>query len=181
MGYSLGGATLVSFSIHHPWMIESALLIAPAGLLKFEKLNSKLKNLLLNSEGHEQEARELMLEWFEGGPLEVPENWRDRASEPPVLAKALRQWELSEHKGYPYSVFSAFRDGGVYDRDEDFRKFASLSFKKGALLGSKDDVCSEIQLRDLGLAMINVIEADHGLVRTHVNEVVDLVIKFWAR
>jgi pimeloyl-ACP methyl ester carboxylesterase len=181
LGYSLGGATLVAFSIHHPWVIESAMLIAPAGLLRFKELDPKLQSFLLNSDSHEQEARELMLKWFEGGSLEVPESWHDRLSEPLVLAKALRQWELSEHKGYPYTVFSAFRDGGVYDRDDDFRMFAGCTFKNGAVLGGKDDVCSERQLRDLGFQAVDVIEADHDLVRTHVDGVADLVVHFWSQ
>jgi len=181
IGYSFGGATAVSFTIHNTWAVLSVVLVAPAGLQRYGSLDSHIQELLMQSQGREQEARDSILSLMEGGPLKVPEDWRARSDRGEVVAEALRQWELQEHPGYPYSVLSMFRDGGVKDRHAEFRLFAQLPIKKLTVLGDSDGVCSRSQLEELGIhELVVVADAAHSFVRSHTTQVADLVVRFWT-
>ena len=184
IGFSFGGSTAVSFALHHPWAVQSTVLLAPAGLIQMEALDVRTRELLRDDRGREEEAREAVLDMLEGGKLKVPEEWRERSQKGEVVVEALRQWELSEHRGYRWSVFSMFRDGGAMGCEEEFGRFGKEKGKKLVVLGEKDDLCTREELVEMGFekeGVTVVVGAGHALGRTHTEEVAELIGEFWKR
>ncbi|KAI0902099.1 alpha/beta-hydrolase [Annulohypoxylon nitens] len=183
VGYSFGGSTAVRFALHNPWAVLSVALLAPAGLCNKELWGEQVQDLLDNSEGRQGEAIDAVLGWLEGGPLVIPTDWKERVSAGEVVAELLREWELREHSGYPHSVLSMFREGGVSGCEDDFRRFAQLPVKKIGVLAELDAVCSKTQLTDIGFNDVEVVEkANHGFVRgTTTGDVARIVYRFWTK
>lgn len=182
VGFSFGGSTAVSFALHHPWAVQSTVLLAPAGLIRMEALDMRTQDLLRDDNGREKEAREAVLDMLEGGTLTVPPDWRERSQKGEVVAEALRQWELDEHRGYAYSVFSMFRDGGAMGCEEEFGRFGKEKVRKLVVLGEKDDLCTKEQLVEMRFeeeGVKVVMGAGHALGRTHTGEVAELIKAFW--
>ncbi|KAI1178379.1 alpha/beta-hydrolase [Nemania sp. FL0916] len=184
VGYSFGASILVQFALLSPNMVSSAALIAPAGLLRKENFSPRLQELMDDTSGSkevEAEARDAVLEFLEGGKLVVPEDWWQRCYRGQVVAEALRDWQLKEHAGYSHSVLSMFREQNIYGCDEFFKKFAFLLFKKAAVLGELDDICTEDQLLRFGIWNTDIVDgAGHALVRSHAHDVANTVHGMWT-
>ncbi|KAI8623507.1 alpha/beta-hydrolase [Xylariaceae sp. FL1651] len=182
IGYSFGASTAIRFAIHNPWAALSVAILAPAGILRTEDFGERMRELLHDSKGRETEAADVVLSWLEGGPLIVPKDWQERVNSGEVVAEALREWELQEHAGYPYSVLSMFREGGVYECEDYFREFAQLPLKKIVVVAELDSVCSKSQLIDLGFSDVEVVKSvGHAFVRTAQGEIARIVYQFWTR
>lgn len=181
LGFSFGGATLMSFAVHHPWAVSSAVILGPAGLLQMEDFDPRMRELLIDSQGKESEAANVVLSWLEGGPLVVPEDWQEQAKSGKAVAEALREWEIQEHRGYSLSVLSLFRDGGVLGAEESIRAFAKLPLQKVGVVAELDPVCNKSQLTELGFSNVEVIQNEgHSFVRTVPAEVAGIVHQFWS-
>jgi pimeloyl-ACP methyl ester carboxylesterase len=183
LGYSLGASTVISFTNFNPWIPLSVTVLAPAGLLTPDMWGPDMQALLTEAGANRQEeAIRAVLGFLEGGPLRLAENWRERIEkEGEILATALREWELREHKGHRLSTLSIFRDGGVAGREERFRSFARLEkIKKLAVVAEMDPVCSKSQLEELGFEGVQVVEqAGHGFARANVDDVAGIIHAFW--
>ncbi|KAI1424062.1 alpha/beta-hydrolase [Xylaria sp. FL1777] len=182
LGYSFGASMATRFALYHPWAVLSVALVAPAGILDTSHFSETLRDLLRDSTGREQEAKEAVLDLLEGGPLVVPTDWRERVARGEIVAEAFRDWELREHPGYPNSVLSMFREGNVYGCEAYFHRFAQLPVKKVVVLGELDGVCSKDKLEELGFDDVQVVQgADHGIVREKPGEVAGIVYGMWTR
>ena len=182
VGYSFGASTAITFTIYNPWAALSVAILAPAGLLSKEDFSDQLRDLLDDSKGRETEAIDNVLLYLEGGPLVVPMDWQARVNSGEVVAEAFREWELQEHFGYPHSVLSMFREGGVYGCEDYFRRFAQLSVKKIGVVAEFDTVCSKSQLVGLGFGDVEVVEkADHAFVRGARGDVARIMYRFWTQ
>lgn len=182
VGFSFGGATAAGFAARFPEAVTSLVLLAPAGLLRETGFSERERALMRGGDGvDEGEARDWILNFLEGGELVVPSGWETRVAEGAVVAEAVRQWQRSEHNGHVPSVVAMFRDGGVVGLHADFVRAAQNVHKSLAVLGALDDICSEQDLRDVGLQNVVVIpDVGHGLVRERVPEVVESIETFWA-
>ncbi|KAI1304021.1 alpha/beta-hydrolase [Xylaria venustula] len=182
LGYSFGASMLVLFALYYPWAARSVALVAPAGVIDTVHFGEKLKGLLRDSEGREEEGRDEVFAFLEGGPLVVPDGWQERVRRGEVVAEALRDWETKEHPGYRHSVFSMFREGNVYGCEDYFRRFAQLSVKKVAVLGERDNVCTKETLVGLGFDNVHVVErAGHAVPRKKPAEVARVVYELWTQ
>ena len=182
IGYSFGASTAVSFALSNPWMVSSVSVLAPAGLLAWSDFVNEMQDLLQDSGDREQEAITYILDWLEGGPLVMPANWREKLADGEVAGKALREWELNNHAGYPHSVLSIFRNGRVHSSAEMFATFAKLSVEKLGIVGETDPVCSKKQLDDLGFPDVQVIAQEgHGFIRSNARETARIVHCFWTQ
>ncbi|KAI1213140.1 alpha/beta-hydrolase [Annulohypoxylon truncatum] len=183
VGYSFGASTAVGFALHNPWIALSVALLAPAGLCHKGLWGERVQDLLDNSEGREGQAIDAVLDWLEGGPLVIPADWRERVNAGEVVAELLREWELREHPGYPHSVLSMFREGGVSGCEDDFRRFARSPIRKIGVVAELDVICSKAQLIDLGFDDVEVVkEANHGFVRgATTGEVARIVYRVWTQ
>ena len=127
-------------------------------------------------------ARDWILNFIEGGPLVVPENWKERVHKGELISEAIRSWERVEHKGHVASVVAMFRDGGVFDGHDAFKMVTKSGKKTLAVLGELDDFCAVQDLEAAGWRNVVVVkEANHGLVRNNVNDVAALLQEFLAK
>lgn len=181
VGYSFGGATAVSLTAFHPEVVDSLAIVAPAGLLRSDNLTQAEDLLIRGGPSVEEAARDWILNFVEGGPLAVPENWKERAHRGELVSEAIRSWERVEHKGHVASVVAMFRDGDVFDGHEAFRAVAKSGRKVLAVLGERDNICTVQDLEAVGWGDVVVVKgANHALVRDNVDDVGALLQEFWT-
>ena len=73
VGFSFGGATTAGYVASRPTRVQSFILIAPAGLLRFSDFSPEQQAHLIGSED-EVAAHKRVLEMLEGGELVVPKD-----------------------------------------------------------------------------------------------------------
>jgi hypothetical protein len=120
------------------------------------------------------------LDYLEGGPLTVPPDWKDRVQRGEVVAEAVRDWQMKNHKGHLASVVGIFRDGGVLDRHTEFAEAATTGIKSLCILGELDELCRVSDLQQVGMNNFAVVsQVGHGVVRQKVTEVTQLIESCW--
>lgn len=182
VGYSFGGVTAVSLAAFHPELVESLAVIAPTGLIHSDGLTEVERLQMIGGDrGVEEAARDWALDFTNGGPLVIPEDWRERVNRGEVAPEAIKSWERNEHRGHVASVVAICRDGKLFDGHEAFRTVARSRRKTLAVLGELDDVCTVQDLEAVEWRNVVVVKgANHGLVRDHVSDVAALLQEFWA-
>ncbi|KAJ5096586.1 valacyclovir hydrolase [Penicillium angulare] len=179
IGYSFGGSTSASFAASYGERVTSMALVAPAGLVRSETFGAVEKGYL-SGKASEEEVKDWVFEWLEGGKLVVPDDWVERIARGEVVAEAVRDWEVREHEGHVASVVGIFRDGGVMDKHGEFVKAAQTGIPSLCVLGALDDLCSVQNLAEVGMKNVHVVpQVGHGVVRQKVPEVADLIENFW--
>jgi pimeloyl-ACP methyl ester carboxylesterase len=179
IGFSFGGSLTAGYVASRPHRVSSLILIAPAGLLRISSFSEEDRHHLDRS-ADDDETRRVILHFLEDGQLVVPSDWRERAGMGEVVAEAVREWQMREHPGHTASVVAAFRDGGVMDNHDVFEKVAQSSIPTLVVLGEKDDICAEQELREIGFDRISVVpRVGHSVVRERGPEVAGFIIDFW--
>jgi pimeloyl-ACP methyl ester carboxylesterase len=179
VGFSFGGALTVGYVASRTARVQSFTLVAPAGLIRLSAFDD-VGQAHLRGGGDEVAARKFVIETLEGGELVVPADWKGRVVKGEVVAQAVKEWQLREHKGHGASVVAVFRDGGVMDNDKLFVKAATSGLPNLVVLGADDDLCTKEQLEELGLRDVKVVpDAGHGVVRERVSEVAGFIETFW--
>lgn len=181
IGYSFGGSLLAGFLASNPEKVDSALLVAPAGLLQTSNFPRSNQQVLQGDKDvADTEARSFMLNFLEDGTLVVPADWKERVKKGEVIAEAIRAWELVEHAGHEGSVLAILRHGGVMNNHAAFRTVAGKGVPCLAIVGTEDPVCTVANLQEVGWENVKVVQdAGHGLVRQRAEEVAGLIIDFW--
>lgn len=180
IGYSFGGSTVASYAHLNPETVSSMTLVAPAGLLRTSQLSELEKSYMQGGDAVEDQARKWIIKYLEGGQLVVPSDWRARVERGEVVAEAVRDWEMKNHKGHAASVVGIFRDGGVFDKHSEFAQSASKGIPNLSVLGELDELCSAQDLQELGMENVAVVpQVGHGVVRQSVPEVAGHIEKFW--
>ena len=183
-GYSYGGRILASFAAENPTVPLSLALLAPAGLMDEDLLDKKLLGALGNtSEAEEDKAAKYVLDWLEGGEIQIPKDSRERIQGGEAVAEELRKFGLDEHKGYRASILSMFREGKIHGSEEVFSKAGALPVKKIGILGELDGVCNrESQLTEVGFADVRILKGEqHAFVRSNAGAVADILNEFWTK
>lgn len=177
VGYSFGGGTAVRYTALRTERVQSLTLIAPAGLYRSERF------VAVHLRGDDEvEARKYILQLLEGGELVVPQNWRQRVQDGEVVAEAVREWQMREHRGHQASVIAMFRDGGVMDRHADFVRASQTRVPSLVVLAELDDVCTEQDLHDVGFTNVATVpRVGHAVVREKAAEVATIVERFWLQ
>lgn len=158
--------------------MQSIALVAPAGLYRSSDIRAEF---LARDCADEGAARDWIVRLLEGGnQLVVPTDWRERVGRGEVVAEAVREWEMREHKGHAASVVAIFRDGGVLDSAEVFRKASAAGVERLIVLGELDDVGGVKEFGDVGFEDVRVVKGvGHGVVRERAEEVADAIGEFW--
>lgn len=177
IGYSFGGATAVSYTALHPSRVQSLAIVGPAGLLR--PADYSVEHLRGENEA---EVTRFTLDWLEGGPLVVPADWKERTANGEVVAAAVRDWQNRNHPAHIAAVVGIVRDGGVFDSHTFFAQASKTGIPSVAVLGELDDVCTTQDLVGLGFTDVTVVPgAGHGVIRENVNEVAEVVERFWRQ
>jgi pimeloyl-ACP methyl ester carboxylesterase len=179
VGFSFGGALAVGYVASRTARVQTYTLIAPAGLVPLSVFD-EAELVHVRGGGDEVAAEKFFLGWLEGGELIVPQGWQEQVAKGDVVAAAIREWQLREHRGHAASVVGIVRDGGVMGSDDVFVKAIETKVPNFAVLGELDDICTEEQLRKLGFEGVVVVNgAGHAVVREKVPEVAELIGGFW--
>lgn len=181
VGYSFGGATVAPFAVAYPHRVASFVLVAPAGLIRAEGLGAVGNSYLRGGDDvSEEKVQEWALETVEGGPLIVPADWKERVSRGEVVAEAIKDWEIKNHRGHIASIVGIVRDGGVLDRQAEFVEAANTGIKNICIVGEYDDWSTKRDLQEVGFGDVVVVpQVGHGVVRERVPEVADVIEGFW--
>ncbi|KAF1932505.1 alpha/beta-hydrolase [Didymella exigua CBS 183.55] len=183
VGYSFGAVLAMGCvtALQATNAIESLVLIAPAGLLRREWFTPAQLTLLSTNCSAELEAQaaQFAIETLEGGPLSVPEGWRERVERGEVVAQAIKAWQMEKHAGHAASVVGVFRDGGLFDNDELFVRARATGIPSLVVLGEKDGLSTEEEIADFGFDVNVVPGAGHAVVRENAEEVAEYIRRFW--
>ncbi|EED21414.1 valacyclovir hydrolase, putative [Talaromyces stipitatus ATCC 10500] len=181
VGYSFGGSTIGTFATAYPHRVSSLALVAPAGLIRTESFDEAGQSYLRGEQGvDEEKVQAWILKTLEGGELIVPADWKKRIARGEVVAEAVRDWEIKNHKGHMASVVAIFRDGGVLDKHADLAAAAKMGIKNISIVGGTDDWSRKEDLQAVGFKDVVVIpQTGHVVVREKVSEVADVIEKFW--
>jgi pimeloyl-ACP methyl ester carboxylesterase len=179
VGFSFGGALTVGYVTSRTSRVQSFTLVAPAGLIPLSGFDAE-GQAHLRGGGDEVAARKFVIDVLQGGEEVVPKDWKERVGKGEIVAEALRQWQMREHKGHGASVVGVFRDGGVMDNDAKFMEAVKTGVPNFVVLGELDDVCTKDQLVDLGFRDVKVVpDVGHEVVRARVPEVAKFIGGFW--
>ncbi|EUC47994.1 hypothetical protein COCMIDRAFT_88587 [Bipolaris oryzae ATCC 44560] len=181
VGFSFGASLTVGYVASRASRVQSYVLIAPAGLVKRSSFTAA-EQKYFQHDCDEDAARQWVTAWLEGGELIVPLDWKERVARGEVVAEAVREWQTCNHPGHTASVVAIVRDGGVMDNHESFEKAVATGVPSTVVLGEKDGLCTEQELRDFGFDNVFVVpNAGHGVVRDKVPEVAGFIIEFLRR
>lgn len=181
VGFSFGGSLTVGYTASRASRVQSFVLVAPAGLIKSASV-SEADQAHLRHDCDEEAAHKWIVRWLEGGELVVPSDWKARVARGEVVAEAVREWQTLNHPGHTSSVVAIVRDGSVMDNHVNFKKAVATGVPGLVVLGEKDDLCTEQELRDLGFENVFVVpEAGHSVVRDRAAEVAGFTGDFWRR
>lgn len=181
LGFSFGGSTVASFTAIHLNLVQSMVLVAPAGLLKSQSLTEEEQAYKKGGPGVDETAvRDWVKNWINGGPLVALPDWKARFANGEISGEPIQIWEREHHKGHLASIAGMLRDGGIFDMHNEFKKAVESGVKGTAVLGQLDDICTEQDVKFIGLNDVLVVpEAGHGLVKTHAASVANHVLNFW--
>lgn len=177
VGYSFGGRLAVGYAVSRPKRVQSFTLVAPAGLIPSSVLSADDKAQM---NGDEEGAQKWVLNWLEGGELVVPRDWKAKVARGEVVAEAVKEWQIREHKGHVAAVLSVVRDGQVFDSDAEFVEVVNSGIPSCVVVGELDGFSTEEAVRKVGFKQISVVQGvGHGVVREMVPEVASLIGEFW--
>ncbi|KAJ4377216.1 hypothetical protein N0V83_000039 [Neocucurbitaria cava] len=180
VGYSFGAALTIGYTASRSSRVQSFALVAPAGLIQSSRFTEEEQAHLRGDD--EVAARKWVLRFLEGGDLVVPADWKERVGRGEVVAEAVKEWQMREHAGHTASVVAVVRDGGVMDKDAEFVRAAQTGIPSIVVLGEQDGLCTEEQLKGLGLANVAVVpQVGHGVVRERAPEVAAFISDFWTK
>ena len=186
LGFSLGGGISVTFAAKHPQIVESLVIVTGTGLLK-RSMRGWWSGLLMDGGwGIEWMSRRHVMDLINGPNLVITPGWKERMMKGDVDTNPIQMWERHSHKGHVASLTSMMRYGGVYDYQEDYGKLANGDPPVLVILAELDGVIfpdyTTSELMKLGWKgkIETVPGATHEIVRTHPQEVVDRVVKWWG-
>jgi pimeloyl-ACP methyl ester carboxylesterase len=182
LGFSFGGSTVTSFTALYPDLVQSLVVVAPAGLLRSMLFDEQGRKYMKGGEGvDEDEARDWILDYISGGPLVVSPDWRASFAKGEISGGPIQVWEREHHKGHIPSFVAIARDGGISDMHQVFKDMSQGSTRHLGVVGELDDFCTEQDLKSVGFEDVVVVpQVGHNLVREKVPEVASPIIEFWG-
>ena len=142
VGYSLGGGIAMAFAAHFPYLINSLILLAPAGIIRrlpdeYESIfyryhsvlpSSSLRNLVGKTLGLRVSRSTLGTSDPRGRSDKGPEI----AQEAQVMGQkvldipGIAQWQYDNHKGFVHSFISTHQYGPIQHQHSDWRRVCNI-------------------------------------------------------
>lgn len=188
MGFSQGGLTAVTFAEFYPSLVESLVLVAPAGLKRKSNLSTWERFVQWGGWGWGWEDISARHLFDLLGPGPVEQNWEVKFKEKGLEAiprNAVQIWEKEKHAGHVASVISFYRYGGLYDSHQSYRNVANGDIPTMALLGESDAFfVADYMINEFNLVgwrgKVEVIKGvGHGVVSEKTKEVEERLLGFW--
>ncbi|CAG9949038.1 unnamed protein product [Clonostachys rosea f. rosea IK726] len=188
LGFSLGGIIAASFAQYHTTVVQSLVLVAPAGLLKKSDLTSWERFLRWGGWGWGWGDLSANSVWDYLGPGPVEEGWEKKFKEKGLEAipkEAVQIWEKEKHAGHVASLVSCYRYTGIYDAHDTYRSLAEGKLEILVLLGEKDGFFEkdymQNELKSVGWkGDIYVVDGvGHSVAGEKPKEVQEMMVDFW--
>ncbi|KAH8654934.1 Alpha/Beta hydrolase protein [Tricladium varicosporioides] len=188
LGYSLGGIIAASFARYHASLVESLVLVAPAGLLRKSRLSAWARFVEWGGWGWGWEGVSARKIYGFIGPGVVEEGWEEKFKVKGLDAiprEAVQVWEREKHSGHMLSLISSYRYSGIYDSHDTYTSIAKSGITTLTLLGENDGFFEvEYMKKELELlawlGKVQVVNGvGHGIVAEKTKEVKDYVLAFW--
>jgi len=188
-GYSFGSIIATSFAEDYASLVESLVLVAPAGLLKKSNLTAWARFVEWGGWGGwgwEAISARRIYEFLGPGPVE--EGWEKNFREKGLNAiprEAVQVWEREKHSGHVASLISSYRYGGLYDSHRTYQSIAKGDFATLVLLGENDKFFEAEYIKEelRALAWRGKVEVvngvGHGVIAEKAKEVEEFVLAFW--
>ncbi|KAL8670872.1 MAG: hypothetical protein Q9168_004603 [Polycauliona sp. 1 TL-2023] len=141
IAFSLGGGITVSFAAHYPYLVNSIILLAPAGILRcvpdeYESIffryssvvPSKYLRRLIGSllgVGVSDTAHKLQHQNSDNAGLDVPHQPVVKGREK-VDIPAIVQWQFDFHQGFCHSFLNTIAHGPIMHQQSDWKRFGNV-------------------------------------------------------
>ncbi|KAI6785707.1 uncharacterized protein J7T54_006046 [Emericellopsis cladophorae] len=206
VGYSLGGGIAVQFAAAFPNLVDSLVLLAPAGLIRAELFGAVTQFAFKSGF-----VPETLVAWLTSKRLQQPiarkkkvpqikevEVAAAEAADPPegVRATPLEhkvlhyvRWMVEHHRGFVPAFMSCIRYAPLTEQHEVWAKLGER--KKGAtvvLLAKGDEIIDEADYTKTGLPLIGgedkvfwrVLPGGHDFVMTHADDCLKTLDEAWT-
>lgn len=139
IAFSLGAGITISFAAHYPYLVNSIVLLAPAGILRcmpdeyesvFFRYSSfvpsrYLKRLIGTLLGDSNNAHILQYDDAGSGRLDAPNELATEQKEN-LDIPAIVQWQFDFHKGFCHSFVDTIAYGPIMHQQSDWKKFGDV-------------------------------------------------------
>ncbi|KAF4594835.1 C6 and C2H2 transcription factor regA-like protein [Ophiocordyceps camponoti-floridani] len=204
IGYSMGGAIAIHFAIAFPHLVGSLVLLAPAGLIRFDAYTSVARRLALAGA-----VPEFLLAAYAAFRLRSPLSTHAPASRPALAVAAAEaevssmgsthvpledsvsdyvRWMIGHHPGFVPAFLSCMRHAPLNEQHEAWRRLATRPPRSTAVLLAEDDelISPAIYARE-GLPLAGgpdrvvwkVLPGTHDFIMTHVDPILDELDSLW--
>lgn len=200
MGYSFGGGIAVAFAAVFPRLVADLVLLAPSGILRASRIGvlGRLANAGWVPDGV---AAFMAQRRTHGAPsaevLEAGRRGADPKDRGVVLdVEAVVAWQAASHAGFMVAFLSSFRNGPIFDRQEEWGKVGARWKRDGkrclVVVAEKDEVVDAALLPEMvellgggegeGRVVGKVFEGiGHDFVVRKGREIAAMVVEFWKR
>lgn len=205
IGYSFGGGVAVAFAAVFPRLVTDLVLLAPCGILRATRIGvlGRLANAGWVPEGV---AALMARRRTHGKPsaevLEAGRRGAEAKDRGVVLdVEAVAAWQAESHRGYTSAFLSSFRNGPIFDRQEEWGRVGARWRRDGkrclVVVGEVDEMVDPALLPEMvellggggegagrveGRVEGRVFEGiGHDFVVRRGREVAMMMIEFWKR
>lgn len=211
IGYSLGGGISICFTSYFKDMVESLILLAPAGLVRpsrlgFQRFLPKIFPYIpegVLDRGLRRRLQKPMYPRENKGKVdevvtsEVTTNEPELAITPASLkypektVLAATQWNIAQHLGFVHSFVSVVQYGPGGNLEKDWKRLAAQERRILILMASEDpiivpyelqpDIEQVIQGSGTSIEWKTVEGAAHDFTSTDPEKLVEWISEFWKR
>ena len=188
LGFSMGGSILANFVAIHGHVVESAIIVAGAGLWRLEDRGRK-EGIYSDAEWEAVGlGADSIMAMIEGSNPVIEEGWKERLANGKVESEPIEKWERDNHAGHAASLVSLFRYGSVWDQHDVYKSLAQSKINTMFVLGENDE-CFDMKVWQKELGQLGWKEKDikvvngagHAVVRSHSIELTKLINDFWRQ
>ncbi|RDA96040.1 hypothetical protein CP533_5920 [Ophiocordyceps camponoti-saundersi (nom. inval.)] len=207
VGYSMGGAIAIHFAISFPHLVSSLVLLAPAGLIRFDAPTSAIR-LVISAGALPQFILATMAAVRLRSPLtSPPPNPVSRTAVAVAAAEAeiaspdtahhapledritdYVRWQVENHPGFVPAFLSCIHAAPLTNQHESWRRLAERPPGSTAVFLAEDDelISPAVYARE-GLPLVGghervvwkVLPGTHDFIMTHVGRILDELETLW--
>ncbi|RCI15410.1 hypothetical protein L249_7030 [Ophiocordyceps polyrhachis-furcata BCC 54312] len=205
IGYSMGGAIAIHFAISFPHLVSSLVLLAPAGLIRFDRRTSAIR-LVISAGALPQFLLATVAAFRLRSPLTSPPpvsrtavavaaaeaevTSPDSAKHAPLedrISDYVR-WQVENHPGFVPAFLSCIHAAPLTNQHESWRRLAERPPGSTAVFLAEDDelISPAVYARE-GLPLVGghervvwkVLPGTHDFIMTHVGRILDELDTLW--
>lgn len=188
LGFSHGGVIAATFARYHASLVQSLVLVAPAGLWRTSNLSAWDQFVEWGGWGWGWEGIAVRRIFGKLGPGPVEEGWEKKFQEKGaegVSREAVQVWEKEKHTGHVASLVSVYRYGGIFDSHDTYEILVKSDLETLVLLGENDSTFKveymkkELKVLEWRGEVKVVYGVGHSVAAEKPEEVEEYMLAFW--